>query len=96
LDTEGHLLVVQRGMGVSAHTLGADGCVTASKTVISQSDLNHGIAVSADGKMLYARYCYARLRWHPLTSFSSTQEVFSWSYDPVAMTVSNKKSLING
>jgi hypothetical protein len=55
MDKEGHLLIVQRGLGISAHTLGPDGCITATKLVVNQTDLNHGIEVSPDGAILYAR-----------------------------------------
>jgi hypothetical protein len=56
MDQAGNLLVVQSRTGISIHTLGPDGCVTGSKTLVSQTDLNHGIEVSPDGKKLYARY----------------------------------------
>ncbi|TFK32758.1 hypothetical protein BDQ12DRAFT_701066 [Crucibulum laeve] len=47
IDTMGHLLVVQTGVGISAHTLDANGCVTSSKTIISDTSLNHGIDITA-------------------------------------------------
>jgi glucose/arabinose dehydrogenase len=44
--------------------------------------LNHGLALSADGKTIYA---------------SSVESVFAWAYDPVSGTVSgNQKEVIKG
>jgi glucose/arabinose dehydrogenase len=48
----------------------------------SGNQLNHGIALSNDGKTLYA---------------SSEEAVFSWSYDAASQTVSSEnKTLVNG
>jgi glucose/arabinose dehydrogenase len=79
-DTEGHLLVVESGRGISAHTLdGAGGCVSSSSLVVTQTNLNHGIALSPDGRTLYA---------------SSMAAVFSWPYDPQTRTVSGAATTI--
>jgi glucose/arabinose dehydrogenase len=81
-DAAGNLLVVQNGLGISAHKVGPDGCFTSSKTLIAQRNLNHGIALSLDGKTLYV---------------SSATSVFAWSYDSVTLSVSNTSTtLITG
>lgn len=82
LDTAGNLLVIENGLGISAHKIGPDGCLTSSKTVLTQRNLNHGIVLSQDGKTLYA---------------SSATSVFAWSYDATTMTVSeNATTIITG
>lgn len=45
------------------------------------TQLNHGIALSADGKTLYA---------------SSSEAVFAWSYNATDVSVSGRRTLING
>jgi glucose/arabinose dehydrogenase len=72
-DTSGNLLVVENGQGITAHRVLPNGCLTSSKTVIAQRNLNHGIAISQDGKTLYV---------------SSATSVFAWTYDAVTMSVS--------
>ncbi|ORY05555.1 cellobiose dehydrogenase-like protein [Clohesyomyces aquaticus] len=82
IDSAGHLLVVQNGLGITVHEIGLDGCLTSSKTLIKQLSLNHGIALSNDGKTLYA---------------SSATTVWSWSYDAATMTVgSTAKTIVTG
>ncbi|KAI8934098.1 hypothetical protein NX059_008860 [Plenodomus lindquistii] len=73
LDAAGNLLMVQNGLGITAHKVGSNGCLTSSKTIIAQRNLNHGIVLSNDGKTLYA---------------SSATSVFSWSYDASTASVS--------
>jgi glucose/arabinose dehydrogenase len=81
-DTAGNLLVVQNGLGISAHKIGSDGCFALSKTLITQRNLNHGIVLSNDGKTLFA---------------SSATSVFAWSYDAATMTVSgDSRTVISG
>lgn len=57
-DSDGALLVVEEGVGVSALTpMGEDGdCMTLGnrKLVVDEPSLNHGIEMSEDGKILYA------------------------------------------
>ncbi|KAF2704490.1 soluble quino protein glucose dehydrogenase [Pleomassaria siparia CBS 279.74] len=69
-DSEGHLLVVQQGYGISSLNLTDDGgaCVRAGEPtdVIRDDAFNHGIELSSDGKTLYA---------------SSPAAVYSWDYD---------------
>ncbi|KAJ3533776.1 hypothetical protein NMY22_g7195 [Coprinellus aureogranulatus] len=51
VDDQGHLLVLERGKGVTAHTLDETGCVTNSTTIIEDEDLNHALDVS-NGKLI--------------------------------------------
>jgi glucose/arabinose dehydrogenase len=48
--------------------------------MLTIGQLNHGIELSNDGRTLYA---------------SSSEEVFSWTYDQQARTVSNNRTLVN-
>lgn len=75
------MLVVQSGKGISYHKMGADGCVTSTKMLISQNNLNHGIALSHDGKTLYA---------------SSMTQVYAWPYDAAAGTLGTRTTVITG
>ncbi|KAH7306091.1 soluble quino protein glucose/sorbosone dehydrogenase [Rhexocercosporidium sp. MPI-PUGE-AT-0058] len=85
-DRNGNLLVVQQGVGV-VHLDFEDGgstCLRVSKktNLITASTLNHGIALSKDGNTLYA---------------SSSDAVYSWSYDPDAVSVgTSNHTLVTG
>jgi glucose/arabinose dehydrogenase len=64
------------------HKIGPDGCFAVSKTLITQRNLNHGIALSEDGKTLFA---------------SSATSVFAWSYDSETMVASEtSRTVISG
>ena len=78
-DTAGRLLIIQNGVGITAHTIGNDGCLTSAKTVIAQRNLNHGIVLSQDGKTLYA---------------SSATQVYAWEYDPITSSVGNSSQIV--
>jgi len=85
-DNSGNLLTVEQGgYGVRYIQLtdngGTNVCVKANKQLISDATMNHGIALSPDGKKLYV---------------SSQIYVWSWDYDGTTGTVSNKKTLIQG
>jgi glucose/arabinose dehydrogenase len=80
-DSAGNMLLVQSGKGITYHAMGADGCITSSKTLVSLNSLNHGITLSADGKTLYA---------------SSMTQAFSWPYDATAGTVGTRSTIITG
>jgi glucose/arabinose dehydrogenase len=81
-DSVGNLLIVQNGLGITGHSVGPDGCLTAAKTVVAQRNLNHGIFLSNDGKTLYA---------------SSATSVFAWDYDAATMSVSgSSRTVISG
>ncbi|KAF3925130.1 hypothetical protein ABW20_dc0100797 [Dactylellina cionopaga] len=80
-DTTGHLLVVDRGVGI--YRFSVDSCLQLQeqRLIINDTELNHGISMSPDGKMLFA----------------STKDVaYAWSYDPDTGDVSNKKPLVIG
>ncbi|KAI1171987.1 soluble quino protein glucose dehydrogenase [Nemania sp. FL0916] len=78
-DNEKRLLVVEKFVGISQHTVDADGCFTSSRPLISNTGLNHGIVLSADGKTLYA---------------SSATSVFSYAYDQATGDVGPDETLI--
>lgn len=78
-DTAGHLLIIQNGLGITAHTIGNDGCLTSAKTIIAQRNLNHGIVLSQDGKTLYA---------------SSATQVYAWNYDAATSSVGNSSKIV--
>ncbi|PVH76304.1 iron reductase domain protein [Cadophora sp. DSE1049] len=80
-DMAGNMLVVQSGKGITLHTMTADGCISATKTLIALNSLNHGITLSADGKTLYA---------------SSMTQVYSWPYTASSGTVGTRATIITG
>jgi len=81
-DTAGNILTIQSSKGIWVHTVAADGCITASKQLVTTVSLNHGIALSRDGKTLYA---------------SSATSVFMWNYNAVAKAVNGtQKAIITG
>ncbi|KAF2118602.1 hypothetical protein BDV96DRAFT_643841 [Lophiotrema nucula] len=80
-DPAGNMLIVQSGKGITLHGMTADGCVSSSKTLVSLNSLNHGLALSKDGKTLYA---------------SSMTQVYSWPYDATAGTVGTRTTIITG
>ncbi|KAH8896680.1 soluble quino protein glucose dehydrogenase [Thozetella sp. PMI_491] len=75
-DGSGALLVVESGKGVTRNTFKDNGgtCLQLEQStlLINRTELNHGLALSADGKTLYA---------------SSSSSVYAWAYDPTAGTV---------
>ncbi|KAK2613009.1 hypothetical protein QQS21_000938 [Conoideocrella luteorostrata] len=79
VDDNGGLLVVDSGSGVYRLTVDQDKgqtCVVMSspKILINSTELSHGLALSTDGKTLYA---------------SSSSKVYAWAYDSKAATVSS-------
>jgi hypothetical protein len=80
-DSAGNMLVVQSGKGISYHKMGTDGCVASTKMLLSQNNLNHGIAMSPDGKTLYA---------------SSMTQAYSWPYDAAAGTIGTRATIVTG
>lgn len=81
VDSEGHLLVVQQKVGITSLGIQdvGDRCLKVSQKtdVIRNVNLTHGIALSSDGKTLYA---------------SSAEAVFAWPYDPIKQSVSGTGS----
>lgn len=67
VDSRGRLLIIEKGAGLSQHTVDSAGCIISSRLLISNTDLNHGVCLSGDGKTLYV---------------SSPSTVFGWTYDP--------------
>ncbi|KAH7310978.1 hypothetical protein BKA65DRAFT_543030 [Rhexocercosporidium sp. MPI-PUGE-AT-0058] len=80
-DSAGNMLVVQSGKGITLHTMTADGCVSATKTLVALNSLNHGIALSSDGKTLYA---------------SSMTQVYSWPYTASSGSVGTRATIVTG
>ncbi|RWA02990.1 hypothetical protein EKO27_g12115, partial [Xylaria grammica] len=80
-DANGNMLVSEAGKGISIHTFGDNGCINSTSTLISNVQLNHGLALTPDSKTLYA---------------SGERSVWSWTYDPATRTVSNQKTAITG
>lgn len=85
-DSAGNLLVAEASKGITNLAFQDDGgiCLTVKtkKTVIDASALNHGLALSQDGKTIYA---------------SSPEAAFSWGYDPATSTVDGEnKTLVTG
>lgn len=80
-DPLGNMIVSQALKGISVHTFGADGCVNSTTMLISNTQLNHGLALTPDGKTLYA---------------SSERAAYSWSYDPATRKVGTQKTVVQG
>ncbi|KAF2030144.1 soluble quino protein glucose dehydrogenase [Setomelanomma holmii] len=78
-DSAGGLLVVEQGHGISRLPLSGDGaCVRQN----SPTQLNHGIALSQDGRTLYA---------------SSHSNVYAWTYDAQQGRVSGEsRDIVEG
>lgn len=81
VDSLGNLLIAESGRGLTVHTFGANGCIASSKTLVSNRAFNHGIALSPDGKTLYA---------------SSLTTAWRWAYDASTQTVSGQETVIRG
>jgi glucose/arabinose dehydrogenase len=77
-DSKGALIVIDSGNGIIHLELkdGGGTCLQVKKktTLLKQDNLNHGLAISKDGRTLYA---------------SSSNDVFAWSYDPSKVEVDN-------
>jgi glucose/arabinose dehydrogenase len=80
-DPAGNMLVAQATKGISVHTFGADGCINSTNTLISGTQLNHGLALSPDGTKLYA---------------SGETAAYSWTYNPTTRTVSGQQTVVKG
>ncbi|OLN88319.1 L-sorbosone dehydrogenase 1 [Colletotrichum chlorophyti] len=85
-DKFGNLLITEQGgTGVRYVKLTDNGglnvCVASHKLLIPDGNITHGIALSADGKTLYA---------------STATDVFEYSYNAKAGTVGKARSIING
>ncbi|KAI7786083.1 hypothetical protein LA080_004937 [Diaporthe eres] len=82
-DQNGALLVVQQGSGIVHMSLTDNGgtclAVNETSTVVENSDLNHAVQLSADGRTLYA---------------STSNDVYRWPYDAAAGTVGDSETLV--
>jgi glucose/arabinose dehydrogenase len=79
VDKLGNLLVVQQGTGVSVHTIGTDGCISSSKSLISSVGINHGLTITPDGTQIVV---------------SSMTTAWRYDYDAEAQSVSNQQVII--
>lgn len=80
-DTNGNMIVSQAGKGLSVHTFGSNGCINSTTMLTSSAALNHGLALSPDGKTLYA---------------SGERQAWSWDYNPDTRTIANNKLVVTG
>ncbi|EJP67641.1 glucose sorbosone dehydrogenase [Beauveria bassiana ARSEF 2860] len=82
-DKDGGLLVIDAGAGLVHLSLKDDGntCVSVDKktTLLASRELNHGIALTEDGKTLYA---------------SSADKVYEWTYDSKTVTLGDANRTI--
>ncbi|OAA62965.1 Six-bladed beta-propeller, TolB-like protein [Cordyceps fumosorosea ARSEF 2679] len=82
-DPSGGLLVVDAGAGLVHLSLKDEGgtCVSVANktTLLASKELNHGIALTDDGKTLYA---------------SSAENVYAWTYDASAVTLSSTNQTV--
>ncbi|GAB1315892.1 hypothetical protein MFIFM68171_06102 [Madurella fahalii] len=85
VDSNGALIVVEAGFGITHLTLDDNGgtclSVSRSRTLVRDRNrqLNHGLELSEDGRTLYA---------------SSTENVYSWTYDPDEVAVRDQRTLV--
>ena len=85
-DSSGNLLVVQSGSGIASLQLQDSGgtCISVKsrKVILEAKALNHGLALSQDGKTLYA---------------STPEAAYSWDYDPAASALGGtNKTIVKG
>ncbi|KUJ15013.1 soluble quino protein glucose dehydrogenase [Mollisia scopiformis] len=85
-DPLGNLLVLdQGGLGVRWVQItdngGLDVCGATAKTIVSDSTLNHGMELTADGKTLFT---------------SSIASVFAYDYNAATGAATNKRAVITG
>lgn len=81
IDSEGHLLMVEVGKGLSVHTFGADGCIASSKLLIDNPRLTHGVALNPGSTQLFV---------------SSIDTAWRYTYDAAAQTVSGQETVVAG
>ncbi|KAJ4256940.1 hypothetical protein NW762_009036 [Fusarium torreyae] len=85
VDIEGNILIAEAGKGVRRVVLddgkNLDVCIDSDDTLISDANLNHGIALTADGKTILV---------------SSPSEVYAYDYDASKGIVSSRRTVIGG
>ncbi|KAG4430398.1 hypothetical protein IFR05_014118 [Cadophora sp. M221] len=85
-DTEGALLVVEQQVGIR-HLRLVDGNGTClgvgdERVLVRDGELNHGLALSGDGRTLYA---------------STADVIYAWDYDPAGPSLgSERRTVVNG
>ncbi|KFA60619.1 hypothetical protein S40285_07941 [Stachybotrys chlorohalonatus IBT 40285] len=79
VDTNGNLLIIQVGLGLTAHTIGTNGCISGARTLISRPQLTHGVALTPDGRTLYV---------------SSATTVWRYNYNPATQAVSGESVVV--
>jgi glucose/arabinose dehydrogenase len=86
-DSDGALILLDVGSGILHIDLDDQGdtCVGVSKqtTLLEKEDLSHGLALSGDGRTIYA---------------STSTDVYSWPYDPSGPSIdsSSRRTLVSG
>ncbi|ORY61229.1 glucose sorbosone dehydrogenase [Pseudomassariella vexata] len=83
-DDNDNLLVVERGVGIRRlifHQVDNEAClsIAETKSVTEFQDLNHGIALSNDGKTLFA---------------SSTDKVYAWAYNASSGSLGDQRTVV--
>lgn len=79
-DPLGQLVVVENGVGLTLHVFdGATGCVARSTLLVDNKGLNHGVALSPDGRALYA---------------STMTQAYRWDYDAAAGAATNRTTIV--
>ncbi|KAF5589960.1 Soluble quino glucose sorbosone dehydrogenase [Fusarium pseudocircinatum] len=88
VDTEGNLLITEAGTGskgvrrvVLDDGKDLDVCIDSDKALISNANLNHGIALTADGKTILV---------------STPSEVYAYDYDASKGTLGSRRTVITG
>lgn len=81
VDSNGNLLVLEAGRGLSVLTLGEDGCISTSKLVIDNGQLNHGLSITPDGAKIYV---------------SSMTTAWEYSYDAETQEVADQRVVVKG
>lgn len=77
-DGAGHLLVVEPTKGIVALSENSDGCSGWTKKVVVEDETLNH-GIVISGTALYA---------------SAPEYIYSWTYDPQALTVSNKQTVV--
>ncbi len=78
-DGAGHLLVIETSKGIVALFENSDGCSGWTKRVVVE-DGSLNHGIAINGTALYA---------------SAPEYVYSWTYDPQALTAFNKQTIVN-
>lgn len=77
-DGAGHLVVVEADKGVITLSENSEGCSGWTKKVVVE-DATLNHGIAVNGTVLYA---------------SASDNIYSWTYDPQALTVSNKQTVV--